>query len=41
MRGLITTGFDPNQVFSAILVRGSIAVISIVGATWMFRSRVA
>lgn len=41
MCGLITTGFDPNQVFSAILVLGSVAVLSIVGATFMFRSRVA
>jgi ABC-2 type transport system permease protein len=41
MRGLITTGFDPNKVFPAILVLGSIAVLSITGATFMFRSRVA
>ncbi len=41
MRGLITTGFDPNQVFPAILVLGTIAVLSITSATLMFRSRVA
>ncbi len=41
MRGLITTGFDPNQVFPAVIVLGSIAALSIVGATLMFRSRVA
>lgn len=41
MRGLITTGFDPNQVFPAILVLGTIAAVSITGATFMFRSRVA
>ncbi len=41
MRGLITTGFDPNQVFTAILVLGTIAAVSITGATLMFRSRVA
>ncbi len=41
MRGLITTGFDPNKVFPAVLVLGSIAALSIIGATLMFRSRVA
>ncbi len=41
MRGLITTGFDPNKVFPAIIVLGAIAAASIIGATWMFRSRVA
>ena len=41
MRGLITTGFDPNQVFPAIIILGTIAVVSITGATLMFRSRVA
>jgi len=41
MRGLITTGFDPNKVFPAIIVLGTIAALSITGATWMFRSRVA
>jgi ABC-2 type transport system permease protein len=41
MRGLVTTGFDPNKVFPAIIVLGSIAALSIIGATLMFRSRVA
>ncbi len=41
MRGLITTGFDPNKVFPAIIVLGTIAAVSITGATLMFRSRVA
>ncbi len=41
MRGLVTTGFDPNKVFPAIVVLGSIAALSIIGATLMFRSRVA
>lgn len=41
MRGLITTGFDPNQVFPAILVLGTIAAVSLTSATLMFRSRVA
>ncbi len=41
MRGLITTGFDPNQVFGSILVLGTIATLSIIGATLLFRSRVA
>ena len=41
MRGLITTGFDPNKVFPAIIVLGTIAIVSITGATLMFRSRVA
>ncbi len=41
MRGLITTGFDPNKVFPAIIILGSIAALSIIGATFMFRSRVA
>ncbi len=41
MRGLITTGFDPNKVFPAIIVLGTIAALSITGATLMFRSRVA
>jgi len=41
MRGLITTGFDPNKVFPAIIVLGTIAALSITGATLMFRRRVA
>ncbi len=41
MRGLITTGFDPGKVFPAIIVLGLIAVVSISGATLLFRSRVA
>jgi ABC-2 type transport system permease protein len=41
MRGLITTGFDPNKVFPAIIILGTIALVSITGATLMFRSRVA
>jgi ABC-2 type transport system permease protein len=41
MRGLIISGFDPNKVFPAIIVLGSIAAVSIIGATLMFRSRVA
>ncbi len=41
MRGLITTGFVASQVFPAVIVLGSIAGLSIIGATLMFRSRVA
>jgi ABC-2 type transport system permease protein len=41
MRGLVTTGFDPNKVFPAIIVLGGIAALSISGATLLFRSRVA
>ncbi|MGE5263115.1 MAG: ABC transporter permease, partial [Acidobacteriota bacterium] len=41
MRGLITTGFDPNKVFPAVIILGSIAAVSIIGATLMFRRRVA
>ena len=41
MRGLITTGFDPNKVFPAILVLGVIAAITVSLATMMFRRRVA
>jgi ABC-2 type transport system permease protein len=41
MRGLITTGFDPNKVFPAVIILGSIAALSIIGATLMFRRRVA
>jgi ABC-2 type transport system permease protein len=41
MRGLVTTGFDPNKVFPAIIVLGGIAALSITGATLLFRSRVA
>ncbi len=41
MRGLITTGFDPNQVFPAMIVLGTIAALSITTATFMFKSRVA
>lgn len=41
MRGLITTGLDPNKVFTSILVLGTIAAISIFIATMMFRRRVA
>ncbi len=41
MRGLITTGFVASQVFPAVFVLGSIAGLSIIGATLMFRSRVA
>jgi ABC-2 type transport system permease protein len=41
MRGLITTGFDPGKVFSAVLILGAVATITILAATLMFRSRVA
>jgi ABC-type multidrug transport system permease subunit len=41
MRALIVSGFDPNKVFPAIIVLGSIAAVSITGATLMFHSRVA
>jgi ABC-2 type transport system permease protein len=40
MRGLITTGLDPNKVFPSILVLGTIAALSILIATMMFRRRV-
>jgi ABC-2 type transport system permease protein len=40
MRGLITTGFDPNTVFPAILVLGSIGAVCLFAATLMFRRRV-
>jgi hypothetical protein len=40
MRGLITTGFDPNTVFPAILVLGSIGAVCVFAATLMFRHRV-
>jgi ABC-2 type transport system permease protein len=41
MRALITTGFEPDKVFPAIALLGAIAALSIIGATFMFRSRVA
>jgi ABC-type polysaccharide/polyol phosphate export permease len=41
MRGLITTALDANKVFPAIILIGTIAALSITGATLMFRSRVA
>jgi ABC-2 type transport system permease protein len=41
MRGLITTGFDPNTVFPAIAVLGAISAVSIFAATLMFRRSVA
>jgi ABC-2 type transport system permease protein len=41
MRALITSGFDPDKVFPAIIVFGAIATLTIMGATLMFRSRVA
>jgi len=33
MRALIISGFDPNKVFPAIIVPGTIAALSITGAT--------
>jgi ABC-2 type transport system permease protein len=41
MRGLITTGFDPGKVFSAVLILGSVATMTILIAALMFRSRVS
>jgi len=41
MRGLITTALDANKVFPASILIGTIAALSISGATLMFRSRVA